>query len=268
MYYKLDYNFNDDRLNKKSLRKMKEETLPIYIMYFQEILKQKKKYAEWCDADFIFYEEDKEWDEFRDHYHSLFPYATPFDICQWYSKYLADGLCKKYDEVVYIDFDMIIGNMWLNCFDEWNIKNGIYIKTDFSNSLEFNFVDKISAQRDIKSYWAHKVCEELDIEHDAENMLYINTGMFGTNLEHQKKVKFIETLELTMPILNQMYINKDTFTTGMRFSNEVVYMVSYWKNKYKVQHAEKIWHENPNGNDDMNCAFLHCTNKNYIADYI
>lgn len=237
-------------------------------MFEDLITDNKKKYAKFCNAEFILYTRDQQFLDFENKYIDICKYKTTYDIIQYYKIYLCEQLSKKYENVLYLDYDVLIGNIKKDFFKEWSISKGIVIKHESFDCSKFKYTKRISS-RYIKAFLAHLILNEMNIPHDP-NLPHLNTGIIGCNT-NISTVTFFSLLKECLTILDDIYENKKEHWNIVRFSNEIIFTVSYIINNFKSQPIiddKNIWHKKANGVNDMNSVFLHCTGKNWIEKYI
>ena len=234
-----------------------KEKMLCYTKYKVWLNLMKEMYADFCDADYILYENDEEFKEFAKDYKDFIPH----DIAQYYKMYQIEKLSKTYDEILYLDFDVIIGNKLKNFFDEHDLSKGLVIKEE-----KFNLNNFIGQQtRMKKAYWASKILEALgNKNYDILSFSHYNTGIMGFNSVDVKKWNFFNLLDC-FNILNTFKKNKiQYYETITQCSDEVVFMLDKIINNIPMQPLSDIWHKKANGVNDMDCVFLHCTGKKWI----
>lgn len=258
--------YNNDYLNIKSIDHSLQNVLPYYYMFEESITENKRRYAEFCNAKFILFTRDQEFLNFESNHKNLCKHLTTYDVIQYYKIYLCEKLSKEYDNVLYLDYDVLIGNIKKNFFKEWSINKGIVIKQDKFDCTKFKY-EKRMPSRYIKVFLAHLILSKMNIDHDLE-LPYYNTGIVGCNT-NISTVTFFDLLKDCLIILDEIYINKREHYNIVRFSNEIIFTVAHIINNFDLQPiSNKIWHKKANGVDDMNSVLLHCTNKSYIERYV
>ena len=75
--------------------------------HYQRLIECKTKYADRIGASFHMYEYDKDYKTFSDNLLKDFPFLTGYEIVNFYKIHLLYVLAKKYDEILYLDFDAI-----------------------------------------------------------------------------------------------------------------------------------------------------------------
>lgn len=260
--------YNNDHLNLKSVSHSLQNVLPYYYMFEDLITENKNNYAKFCNAKFILYTLDEQFLHFESIYKNICKYLTPYDVIQYYKIYLCEQLSKEYNNVLYLDYDVLIGNIKKNFFKEWTLDKGIVIK--YENFDCSNFVyEKETSSRYIKAFLAHLILSKMNISHEPI-LPHLNTGILGCNT-NILTVTFFDLLKECLSILDYIYENKKEHWNIVRFSNEIIFTVSYIINNFIIQpivEDTNIWHKKANGKNDMNSVFLHCTKKSWIETYI
>ena len=89
--------------------------------YNTELLKCKQEYAKKCDAEWIFFDKI----EYVKLFQEKFSIATIYDAINLYKIYMFEELGKKYDNVLYLDFD-VIPKTDKNFFEEVDLSKKIW----------------------------------------------------------------------------------------------------------------------------------------------
>ena len=65
-----------------------------------------KAYADENKCDYILFENDNQFKDFKKVFQEKYPYLTTYNIVNFYKLYLLYELSNKYDEILYLDFDV------------------------------------------------------------------------------------------------------------------------------------------------------------------
>ena len=105
-----------------------------FMEYKQDLLKCKQEYAKKCDADWIFFDKIGYVQSFQ----KKFSINTIYDAINLYKIYMFEELGKKYDNVLYLDFD-VIPKTDKNFFDEVDLSKKIWCldQNDIINHKNF-----------------------------------------------------------------------------------------------------------------------------------
>jgi len=183
-----------------------------------------------------------------------------------YKHHLMAKLAEEYDEVMYVDMDVLF-NTDENVFDELDLNNGIHI-IDQDDAVENKNVDEvifkmIGLRNPTLKYHITK-----DLLNGKENHV-MNTGIVIGKSEHIKQIKFIERLPGIIEKINKL---KESHTVYLRAhyypNNESVF--SYIMEEYNIPYVimDKEWNyivdHYPN-EIDPNAKIYHFINKKFNA---
>jgi len=203
----------------------------IYFDYKDVFLKDKLDYARRCDADFILVENDDYFDKvWAPEMKEKFPYVSMFDIIQYYKIRLAGLFAEKYDNVLYLDFDMTYGNaIPPNIFESFDFTEKLVArKKTYDMYAGDQFKIEPSSR---KAFIANFLCNINSATYAYQNgglfnfeMWNINTGLLGLNIETYNRLNYFEHLEKNLPKLNMIDFDDeyDLSNNTIRFSNEAL----------------------------------------------
>ena len=90
------------------------------------LLNTHKNYALKHNIEYRHYVYDDEYVTYRDWFLKEYPEISEYNIVNFYKIHLLYKLSKEYNEILYLDFDVIpVTN--INFFDEWDLSKGIAI---------------------------------------------------------------------------------------------------------------------------------------------
>ena len=97
-----------------------------------------------CDVDFLMFEYDEQYKTFEQNFLKDFPMFTGYEVINFYKIHLLYELSKTYDEILYLDFDVIPFTKEhprvASFFNEWDLSKGICV---------YNNNDKVNKSMDI-----------------------------------------------------------------------------------------------------------------------
>ena len=85
-----------------------------------------KAYADENKCDYILFENDNQFKDFKKVFQEKYPYLTTYNIVNFYKLYLLYELSNKYDEILYLDFDVVPLN-FDNFFEQNDLSKGIFV---------------------------------------------------------------------------------------------------------------------------------------------
>lgn len=247
--------------------------------HFDRLIDVKKEYAKHCNAKFVLYENDNQYQKFRKKYEGL-----EFDVINLYKIYLWEKLGKQYDNVLYLDLD-VIPNTTQSFFKTFDMnKICVYapnatIKTwtkKEQNSYkrgEVNF-EKIISYKDKYSEYIKALCKKAMLATDNKldtNYLIANTAVLGANSNAISKLKFTDRLKDMIHTLN---IAKEEKLFGKAVSklffvnNEIFFHYLLDKDNIAWFNLPKEWHTYIMKNDKItsdlkSVKMIHLINKRF-----
>ena len=225
----------------------------IYWDFKDKIIDYKKRYADHCQADFKIFENFGDFKTFSD--------MSVYDNIQYYKMFLLKKLAKEYDEVLYLDFD-VIPIQYVNFFDTFDLQNYLCLKSKTYPVNEEIFKITPSSRRGyVASYLLN--------EKKPNQYINYNTGVVGGSDNILSKILFLQELDDCIPKLK--YVKFPVFTNlsnnPIRYSNEVI--LTYIIRKYNIptRNVGEIWN-NDSPNEEY-CILRHFgANKDIMQEFL
>ena len=248
-----------------------------FMEYKQDLLKCKQEYAKKCDADWIFFDKIGYVQSFQ----KKFSINTIYDAINLYKIYMFEELGKKYDNVLYLDFD-VIPKTDKNFFDEVDLSKKIWCldQNDIINHKNFQLY-KTTRTPTIKYMLAK--CLLSGKENDI-----INTAILGASKEVIRRIDFMKKLPVYIKKTNDFVQGKgyarkigrdyEYFT----HNNEAFFSAALVESKVEIQNDDRTWHTRLDNRivcdpithekTDLkkhlsDAKFLHMINKNFDTYY-
>ena len=226
-----------------------------------EFLKNRQiSYAEKCDTDYILYEYDQEYIDYKNYFNKKYPFVTTYNIVNFYKIKKLYDLSEIYDEILYLDFD-VIPVTTLNFFESVDLSKGIAISNNFESKeytlrKDFNFYHifqksiitnerkKIPSNRSpIAKYWNTLA---LNFVNCGTILSYsFNTGIIGCTSDQLRQLAYWDNFD---DLINQMndLIDDEFFPDYIRkcfgYDNETIWGHKVELNNVKCQELYKNWH--------------------------
>ena len=218
-------------------------TINAFKKHYKKLLDTKKHYASRLNADFLMFENDNKYKTFETNYKLLFPQFTGYEIINFYKIHLLYELAKKYDEILYLDFDAVPLTDE-SFFEAWDLSKGICV---YNNN---DHVEKIStSSHGIRSPSAKYFnCQAmlLDKGYNPENDV-INTGIIGARKEDIFKLNFFGDFEHTIDLMKKLrFDNSGLYPQNIldmfRYDNETIFSYKKEINNINIQWLDNKWH--------------------------
>jgi len=236
------------------------------------LLSKQKSYASDHNIEYRHYTYDKSYIEYKKWFQEEYPEISEYNIVNFYKIHLLYKLAEEFDEILYLDFDVIPVTK-LNFFEEWDLRKGIAVMSGGGyNRPEVNEVDTMKFKHNVRSpmakYWNTKV---MFIEKGiTEKPLVFNTGIIGTTKESLKELDYFKNFRETLNFMSELI--EDDFYDGVRYmfgyDNETIWGYKILSQKIKYQNLQDGWHHVMDKWNyiPVNTKFIHCINKNF--DYV
>ena len=224
--------------------------------YFDRLIQNKKDYAEHICAHFIFYH-----NEMSKYVHN--DIGLEFTKANLYKHELMAKLAEEYDEVMYVDMDVVF-NTDKNVFEELDLSKGIYIQhqdDDIKSKVnEENLLQELGMRSPTLKY---HITKDLLGGKDCHVM---NTGIMIGRSEYIKQIKFSDRLP---SIIEKIKAIETTSFLRMYYypNNESIF--SYILEEYNIPYVlmEEQWHtiidDRPKHIDLDKVEIAHFTNKKF-----
>ena len=255
---------------------LKEGDTPINIntknkfkIHYGDLCASKEYYAKQIGADFKMFEYGPDYIVYANQLKEKYPYLTTYNIINFYKIHLMYELGKYYDEILYLDFDVVpIQN--INFFEHWDLTKGIAVLNNNHRTLPIESVtDTSQTIRSPSSKYFNAQAMLFEKNMSTENDV-INTGIVGINKDHLNKLDYFKQFEdnltlmkhLKIQIREEVIIDDETGETNIKkhndkyvtnifpdkvrqyfgWDNETLFSVKLKENKVPVQWLDDKWH--------------------------
>ena len=232
-----------------------------------KLLANKQWYANQLNVDFKIFEYE-DYKEYHNYFKNKYPFITTYNIINFYKLHLLYELSKSYDEILYLDFDVVcLTND--NFFETWNLSKGICV---FDNSNIVKTIEAVTERSQTirsptsKYYNTQAMLIEKDL--NPQNKV-VNTGIIGANKEHINQLKYFENFDDNLNIMTQLKSNYDIFPKKIvdffGYDNETLFSVKLNEHKVPVQWLDNQWHYffDTQGFIPKDIKFVHTINKKF-----
>jgi len=94
--------------------------------YSERLIENKQVYADLQGCDYFHYTNGNDYKQFRDLMYSYCTEQNEYHVVNFYKLWKMERLAEKYDEVLYVDFDVLFETKE-NFFDVHNLDSGIHV---------------------------------------------------------------------------------------------------------------------------------------------
>lgn len=246
-------------------QKVDSETKRLFKEHYKRLVECKQKYADSIGVDFMMFKYDLRYQKFAK---SMPKEITAYNIVNFYKLHLLYELNKEYDEILYLDFD-VIPMYNTNFFEVFNLSFGPCVKNNNDLVKKINQVTETSQTiRSPTSKYYNAQAMLIEKGFSPENDV-INTGIIGINTEWLNKLKyfdnFSEDLDLMTLIKNTSDIFPEKFRSFFGYDNETLFAVKLKQYDIPVQWLDENWHYHFDRQMHIpdSIMFVHTINKDF-----
>lgn len=241
-----------------------------------------ERYAFDIGADYRFFEHDSQYTEYEKMFKEKYPQITSYNIVNFYKIHLMYELAKEYDEILYLDLD-VVPLTSESFFDAWDLSKGHVIKINpveeqKSRTIEGlqNRIEKFRASGKTPSirspfakYWNSKAMMMMDSEVVDYGGAF-NTGIVGITKEQLEQLDYFGDFEETLEMMDELKYDEDSFwpefiRTCFGWDNETIWCWKVAKNNCEFQEIGDEWHYFMDKENIIfpSAKFVHVINKNF-----
>ena len=229
--------------NKHDTKEKASVTVDAFKKHYDKLINTKISYAEYCKTEFKMFEYDEQYKTFERNILKDYPDFTGYEIINFYKIHLLNELSTTYDEILYLDFD-VIPLTDESFFDVWDLSKGICVYNNNEHVIKSMSVNQSIRSPSAKYY----NCLAMLLEHGLNSRNdVINTGIIGARKEDIQKLdffgKFKDTIDLMTKLRNDTSgLYPQNIIDMFRYDNETIFSFKREINNIKIQWLDDKWH--------------------------
>ena len=245
--------FDDDKdLNKNLLTKNELKN------HYSFLVEAQKKYAAEVNADYIVFGDDDQYKQYTKQFNSN---ISVYNIINFYKIHLLYQLSEQYDEVLYLDLD-VVPLSYKNIFDLNFEKNGIAVRVNHEQNPELYLLEMSTKEIVKKQKWFEEYggifsvrspsakywnCRAMLIDegYSGDNDVY-NTGIVGAHRKHLEQLGYFDTFGQDLLFMESL-INEESMWPGFiqaqfGYDNETLFSYKMITNDVPRLDLDDKWH--------------------------
>ena len=240
-----DIDLFDKNILKTGDTPMNIRTKQQFAKHYGDLRACKQIYADAIGADFIMYEYDSNFSLWSAQIKNSYPYLTMYNIINFYKIHLMYELAMKYDEILFLDFDVVpMKNE--NFFEAWDLTKGIAVLNNNNKVTKIESVtDTSQTIRSPSSKYFNAQAMLFEKGLSTKNDV-INTGIVGINKDHLVKLNYFANFENDLKMMSDLKESSDIFPKKVLqyfgWDNETLFSVKLNENNVPVQWLDDKWH--------------------------
>ena len=248
--------------------------------HYEKLVDVKKEYAKHCNAEYRVYENDTFYQKFKKKFEGF-----EFDIINLYKIYLWEELGKEYDNVLYLDLD-VIPNTTENFFETFDMnkicvyspnatKENVWTKTMLKNyKKNIHSFEYLITKTDKYNEYVKAMCKRAMLATDNKfdtDYLIANTAILGGNSSAISKLRYTERLDemsYTLKKAKEEQFFGETISKLFFANNEIFVHYLLDKDNIDWYNLPKEWHTYLMKNDKItsdlkSVKMIHLINKRF-----
>ena len=248
--------------------------------HYEKLVDVKKEYAKHCNAEYRVYNNDTYYQKFKKKFDGF-----EFDIINLYKIYLWEELGKEYDNVLYLDLD-VIPNTTENFFETFDMnkicvyspnatKENVWTKTMLKNyKKNIHSFEYLITKTDKYNEYVKAMCKRAMLAIDnifSSDYLIANTAILGGNSSAISKLRYTERLDemsYTLKKAKEEQFFGETISKLFFANNEIFVHYLLDKDNIDWYNLPKEWHTYLMKNDKItsdlkSVKMIHLINKRF-----
>ena len=235
----------DKHILKKGQAPINYFTKNAFAEHYDKLVTCKEWYAREIGVPFKLFEYDTDFILYKDKLQRDYPYLTTYNVVNFYKIHLLYKLAQEYDEVLYLDFDVVpMTND--NFFKVWDLSKGIAIKDNNSQIIMMD--DVTNRSQTIRSPTAKYYNGQallIDSGHNPKHKV-VNTGIIGASKKHLDQLAYFDNFTADLKRMSDVKEHHDMYPEKIRqffgWDNETLWGVKQVENNVPVQWLDDKWH--------------------------
>jgi hypothetical protein len=213
--------------------------------HYIKLIACKEWYANQIGVPFRMFEYNENFRLYKENLQRKYPYLTTYNIVNFYKIHLLCSLSKEYDEILYLDFD-VVPMKSDNFFETWDLSKGIAIQHNTHKVVSIEAVTQTSQtiRSPTAKYYnaqAMLIDRNLNPKHHV-----VNTGIVGASKKHLEQLKYFDNFDSDMNEMSNLTTGHDLFPKSVTdifgWDNETLFAVKLAENNVDIQWLDNKWH--------------------------
>lgn len=223
------------------------EAKDLFAEYYPWLLERQQSYADKIGVEYKHFVEDQAYHDYEAWFNTHYPEISTYNIINFWKIKLMYELAEQYDEVLYLDMD-VIPVTDDSFFDSWDLDKGIVIKVGSESVYDRNTGRNLlnythHVRSPLAKFW-HTKCMLSEVGCSTKPEVF-NTAIVGGKSSMIFDLKYFDDFEETLDLMKSM-INDDFYPDRIRtlfgYDNETVWGYKTYTNEIPYQEIGSDWH--------------------------
>ena len=224
------------------------ETKLAFLRNYEKLNQVKKDYAENIGADYILFEKDNQYKDYFKSFKKNYPQISEYDVVNFYKQWLMLKMAEKYDNVCYLDFD-VIPNTKEDIFKAHKIDTHFACAENNSLAVWGKIIDSNRYNTCIRNpaskYWnCHAMLFQEGYEPETD---VFNTAIMVSSSKIINQLNYFGNFDKTLKLMSFVKNDKNSIYPHnikrvFGYDNETVFAYKRVVNKIEIDYITDDWH--------------------------
>jgi hypothetical protein len=224
------------------------ETKLAFLRNYEKLNQVKKDYAENIGADYILFENDNQYKDYFKSFKKNYPQISEYDVVNFYKQWLMLKMAEKYDNVCYLDFD-VIPNTKEDIFKAHKIDTHFACAENNSLALWGKIIDSNRYNTCIRNpaskYWnCHAMLFQEGYEPETD---VFNTAIMVSSSKIINQLNYFGNFDETLKLMSFVKNDKNSIYPHnikrvFGYDNETVFAYKRVVNEIEIDYITDDWH--------------------------
>ena len=224
-----------------------KQTKDYFAKYYDKLKQRQVDYARTLGVDYILHEYDNDYIKYVSYFKKNYPQISVYDIINFYKQELMKRYAHKYDEVCYLDFD-VIPNTDESIFDV--VKHDEFgcaetnREAEWGKTVETKWYNTCIRNPSSKYWNCHAMLNEIGLDPDTD---VFNTGIMVAASKMIKRLDYFGEFEEVLDLMSKVKYDKSSMYPHniqriFNYDNETVFAFKRVVNNIKIKYLGNDWH--------------------------
>jgi len=224
-----------------------KQTKDYFAKYYDKLKQRHIDYARTLGVDYILHEYDNDYTKYVSYFKKNYPQISVYDIINFYKQELMKRYAYKYDEVCYLDFD-VIPNTDESIFDV--VKHDEFgcaetnREAEWGKNVETKYYNTCIRNPSSKYWNCHAMLNEIGLDPDTD---VFNTGIMVAASKMIKRLDYFGEFEEVLDLMSKVKYDKSSMYPHniqriFNYDNETVFAFKRIINNIKIKYLGNDWH--------------------------
>tara|TARA_Y100000996_G_scaffold325385_1_gene261454 strand:+ start:2533 stop:3387 length:855 start_codon:yes stop_codon:yes gene_type:complete len=224
------------------------ETKLAFLRNYEKLNQVKKDYAESIGADYILFENDNQYKDYFKSFKKNYPQISEYDVVNFYKQFLMLKMAEKYDNVCYLDFD-VIPNTKEDIFKAHKIDTHFACAENNSLAVWGKIIDSNRYNTCIRNpaskYWnCHAMLFQEGYEPETD---VFNTAIMVSSSKIINQLNYFGNFDETLKLMSFVKNDKNSIYPHnikrvFGYDNETVFAYKRIVNEIEIDYITDDWH--------------------------